>query len=234
MKNHILTALFLLGTSNLAFSADSFAPVESAPAYNWSGAYVGAQVGHAWSDSTVFFLPADSWNIEPNGIEGGLYLGFNEQLSSGLVLGLETEINANGGSGTAPYLKYGEVFMGDPDYWPGEVDLKWSGSTRVRVGYAIDRFMPFATAGVAYAGYDFTTYDAGEVYDKGDSHLVGWTVGAGAEYAINDNWRVRGSYMFTQYNKDTFHSYHPDGDLNVTYDFDMKKQDLKLGVSFNW
>ena len=63
---------------------------------------------------------------------------------------------------------------------------------RGRAGYAMDRTMPYVTAG--YAGG--TTHD-----DNGtsttDTYHNGWTAGAGVEMALTDNWtaKVEGLYV---------------------------------------
>ena len=229
----------LLGLGSAAFAADAVVDevVVVDTAYNWSGVYIGAQIGYAWGNSDINLTdqPEWTWDIDPDGIVGGGYAGYNYQFTNGLVLGVETELNANGGSGSGPAYENGEIAIGDPSYWPADVDLKWSGSTRARVGYAMDRWLPFVTAGVAYAGYDFRTHFEGSVYDEGDGTLAGWTIGGGAEYAITDNWRVRASYLYTDYGSDRFDAYYPNtDDFAYTRDIDLKTHTLAVGVSFNW
>lgn len=226
----------LLGSSGFAYAADAVVEdvVVVDSAYNWSGVYVGAQVGYAWGDGKVSYSPDDRWDTDPDGVVGGVYVGYNYQFSNNLVLGIESELNANGGSGTAPYLYFGEVYD-DPDYWRGELDLNWSGSTRVRLGYAMDRWLPFITGGVAYGDYDFKTHYEGSVYSEGDGSLLGWTIGGGVEYAINDNWRVRGSYLFTDYGSDSFDTYRPEsGGFDEANEIDLKTHTVNFGISYNW
>ena len=65
--------------------------------FNWSGAYVGAQLGYAWSDVDARdFSPAVipnsvRYGYDVDGFIGGGYLGFNWQ-TQGLVLGLEADV----------------------------------------------------------------------------------------------------------------------------------------------
>ncbi|QOF71834.1 porin family protein [Aminobacter sp. SR38] len=222
----------LLSTSLVATGTTVHAGEQSA--IDWSGVYVGAQIGYGWGDSKLSASnPNDTWEIDPGGANAGIYAGYNHQMSSGLVVGVETEINANGVKGDGRYL-YRDEPWGSADNWPAEVDLKWSGSTRLRFGYAMDRWMPFVTGGVAYAGYDVKTYDFGSIWDEGDGMLVGWTIGAGAEYAVTDNIRIRGAYLFTDYGSDSFDSHRPSGDFYDTYEIDLKTHAASLGVSFNW
>jgi len=88
------------------------------------------------------------------------------------------------------------------------VGQNWFGTTRLRLGYqAFDRLLVYATAGVAYAG--FTAENAG----TGDDGLgeftvttgarrttrIGWTAGAGAEYAIGGNVSFKTEYLYSEY-----------------------------------
>jgi outer membrane immunogenic protein len=59
----------------------------------------------------------------------------------------------------------------------------------------------YALGGVAFAGTtvdlraDFPTY----TYDTADNARVGWTVGGGLEYAIDNNWSIRAEYRYAQF-----------------------------------
>jgi len=73
--------------------------------------------------------------------------------------------------------------------------LDWFGSGRLRLGYAgIDRLLIYATGGFAYGGatlfsnflVPLPTFPASARVTK-----FGWTVGAGAEYALTHQWMVR-------------------------------------------
>jgi outer membrane immunogenic protein len=173
------------------------------------------------------------WEPGPDGITGGLYAGYNWQMSNGLVLGLETDFNANDGADEVTYIEnYFDTF---PGYWDGELRQQWSGSTRLRVGYAVDRMMGFVTGGVAYTGYEFSisTTEGYETPEHADGTLVGWTIGAGLEYAINDNWRVRGAYQFADYGNDIVRADYDSGGFDE-YDVELQTHTVTLGVSYNF
>jgi len=98
----LFAAACTIGLAQIA----SAAPLNS-PA-NWTGFYVGANVGHSWgrSHSTMPFTDATSGatlnsvsaNTDLNGLIGGAQAGYNWQTSN-WVLGLEADIQASAQSG---------------------------------------------------------------------------------------------------------------------------------------
>jgi outer membrane immunogenic protein len=86
-------------------------------------------------------------------------------------------------------------------------ELEWFGTVRARVGFVpVDRFLVYATGGLAYGSVDASATDTltlprlgrTEIWSGKDSDTkFGWTLGAGAEYAITDNLtaRLEGLYV---------------------------------------
>ena len=102
--------------SGSAFAADLGARTYTkapavAPISNWSGLYVGGNLGYGWGDGNtdVSFLPSPvEFRIDNNttlgarssGAIGGAQLGYNWQIGS-LVTGLEADIQGSGIKGSA-------------------------------------------------------------------------------------------------------------------------------------
>ncbi len=81
------------------------------------------------------------------------------------------------------------------------------GSVRGRVGVAWDRALFYATGGAAFAELQ-KTYSVGAppffgavgpFYLQNSQGRVGWTVGGGVEYALTNNWSVRGEYRYSDF-----------------------------------
>jgi len=95
------------------------------------------------------------------------------------------------------------------------------GTVRLRAGYAFDRFLVYGTGGLAYGGISnrngfgggfIANTGAGFVnpvsgaagpstafvggVSNGSSSRVGWTLGAGVEYAFWNNWSVKAEYLY--------------------------------------
>jgi len=80
---------------------------------------------------------------------------------------------------------------------------KWGGSVRGRLGYAVDRALFYATGGFAYVSNETSIPTTG-ITIGGDGTRLGWTVGAGLDYAITNNWFAGLEYRYTQYEAKTF------------------------------
>jgi outer membrane immunogenic protein len=176
MKKTILamTMVAMAAAAGTATAADlprSSTPYYSpapANAFNWSGAYVGGNVGYEWGKIT-------NSNISPSGIEGGLQGGYNWQ-SGQFVFGGETDIQITGADDTfAPYK------FANP----------WFGTLRGRAGYALNNILFYGTFGLAYGQVK------GQLngLDENKTH-VGWVGGLGMEVGITSNWSAKAEYLY--------------------------------------
>jgi outer membrane immunogenic protein len=80
-------------------------------------------------------------------------------------------------------------------------ESNWLITLRPRLGFAFDRFLVYATGGLALANQKFSQNitqlnlvftEAGSVSDT----KVGWTAGAGIEYAFDNSWSMKAEYLY--------------------------------------
>jgi outer membrane immunogenic protein len=173
-----------------------------AQSYNWTGFYLGGQVGAQWlnSDSSFSYpaLASGKKSFHDTSFMGGGQAGFNWQLAGvPLVLGVESDlIGAN-------HDKGGEIFRLGPDHLDGRSELDVQGSIRGRIGWAVDRVLFYAASGVAFGAGKVATSVArdgvGVTTFRKSETLVGWTVGGGIEYALpfSSHWSIRTEYRYT-------------------------------------
>jgi high affinity Mn2+ porin len=155
-------------------------------------------------------FPAAGFDLFPNGggqnagVTSGLQGGYNYQIGS-FVPGLETDINylENCRSGTfaAPpaYIR-----LGVSSYTLSSGCASYFGTLRARLGYAYDRALFFATAGIAFGGnrnrgsVTLNPVALSNYFPAGDSHSARtkYVFGAGVEYALTDHWFARAEYQF--------------------------------------
>jgi len=155
------------------------APVYVAPPYNWTGGYIGLYGGGGWGHSS-FSDPLATGNFNLSGGVIGGTLGYNYQMGQA-VLGVEGDVGWSNIRGSSPC-----------GLTSCETRNNWLGTARVRLGYAVDRFMPYVTGGAAFG--DVKTSVAG----FGDSHTTkaGWTAGGGVEAAIAGPWTAKVEYLY--------------------------------------
>ncbi|QEN90103.1 porin family protein [Labrys sp. KNU-23] len=204
MKKIVLAALFLVPMPALAadLAPAPVEPIVPVTPFSWTGFYVGAHIGYGWgrekddlSRSTP--VPADNFNV--NGVLGGLHAGYNEQFSNNIVVGLEGDIDLSSikGSHTVIDAQNGNSRL--------HMTNRWQGSVRARLGYAFDRILVYATGGVAFGDIRerWNLFD-GDVVGSSTKTKVGWTAGAGVEYAFTDNWIGRVEVRYTDFGKSRF------------------------------
>ena len=154
------------------------APAYIAPAaFNWSGPYVGLHLGYGFTGEFNDAIDGAS------GFVGGLQAGYNVQFDP-LVVGIEAEIS---------YTDLSETTAG-----PIKADLKWKGTLTPRIGFAMDRFMPYVKAGLAYG-----SVEAASSTGSDDAMLWGWTAGVGAEYAVTNQISIKAEYAYTDLGSET-------------------------------
>jgi outer membrane immunogenic protein len=207
------------------------APVFVPPPFTWTGFYVGVNAGGIWpsgSRSASLFAPAafafpvstffpGGLGSQSAGFLGGGQAGYNWQTGA-FVLGVETDFDGSTLSKSfnnvgTPFTAAGAL-TGDFLTVNGKTSLSWLGTTRGRVGFVVtpdNRLMIYATGGVAYGGGSshFSVFDSttGSLFTGSPSSTrVGWVAGAGVEYALTNNWTIRGEYLYADLGSSNFTS----------------------------
>jgi outer membrane immunogenic protein len=160
------------------------APAYSAPAYaNWTGLYVGLNAAYGFGTSN-WDVPAI--DTAPKGALVGLTVGYNFQ--TGIWLwGIEGDIDYS-------------LMKGSAGCFGGTCETKdtWLGTARARIGYAgWNNWLPYLTGGAAF-GDIRASAPAG---DASKTFNIGYTFGAGLEYALWSNWSVKGEYLYVDLGK---------------------------------
>lgn len=144
----------------------------AAPAYLWSGGYVGGYGEHKWGE----FDADPSQNAD--GFGGGVYGGYNWQ-SDNIVYGAEADLGYSGADFSSGTLSGEQGF---------------NGSLRARIGMDINPFMVYATGGVAATKAELSSTAGSD----SNTHF-GWTAGAGAEAFLTENITTRIEYRYSDY-----------------------------------
>jgi outer membrane immunogenic protein len=225
VRRFAIAMLLLFSAFSPTYAADMMAKTPSAaPAavINWTGFYVGGNAGGAWGTDRVTsalnapapFLAVDtaavssaaSPRLNPTGFTGGVQAGYNWQTGSWVwggeadfdYLGLKASNNATlpfpstlpGGAAGPPTAFFSTATSESAD---------WLLTLRQRAGWAIENWLFYVTGGLAVGHEKFNqsvALVAPTVATVGISPTrVGWTVGAGAEYALSQKWSVKAEYL---------------------------------------
>jgi outer membrane immunogenic protein len=149
-----------------------------APPYSWTGFYVGVNGGGGLGRSN--WDSAGGFNVS-GGVVGGT-VGYNYEYSH-VVIGAEGDIDWSG-------IKGSTTTLGCPTGCT--TANSWLSTVRGRAGYAFDRFLPYVTGGAAFGNVSAT---APGLAGNSTTNL-GWTVGAGLEFAIAGNWTAKAEYLY--------------------------------------
>ena len=204
-------ALAAVFAAHAAFAADlpsRKAPVTPPPLFSWTGFYVGYNSGFGGGvlDANVPLVSAAlaTYTTTSNRANGGVFggqVGYQIQFPNNVVLGLESDMQWSGITASSQTVNYASVGLPGYVYQNFHNRLDWFGTTRLRVGYAFGRLLPYVSGGVAYGE---TAANAEQVLfgggfgDGGSQVGAGWAVGAGLDYALSANLSARAEYIYVQ------------------------------------
>lgn len=191
-------------------------------AADWSGGYVGVNLGGAWGNSNVatkvganaWFVPtsisaidsAAHAKLSPSGFTGGGQIGFNHQIGR-WVVGLEADTGAlslskstSTGVVTYPCCTTTTFTVQQT------VKTTWVETIRPRVGWASKRWLVYATGGVARTDLKYTekfrqTYDYASETGSESVTKFGWTAGAGGEWKVGPHISLKAEYLHDDFGK---------------------------------
>jgi outer membrane immunogenic protein len=202
----------------------SFYKAPSALPFSWTGFYAGINGGYVWGRSS-WSDPAVGANSGSFNTSGGLVggqFGYNWQTGA-VVLGIETDADWMSVKGSNAGL--GGVCVADGG-GQCQTQQSWVGTTRARVGYAFDRWLPYVTGGVAYGNIQ-----AAQPFGTTTKTNVGWTAGGGLEYGIDRNWSARLEYLHIDLGTATFMgAASGTSTLAVTVTNDL----MRAGINYHW
>ena len=236
----VLVATGLLGVT-AAHAADLLrssppAPPMAAPAFTWSGFYSGVYAGYGFDDLSATVL---GFNVTPLPKPAGFFLGsafgYNWQFGA-FVFGLEADFSYGNIEDHVTIITLPAGTVGATS------NLDYFATGRARVGYAFNNLLIYGTGGVAWAHnnatVDVLTPAFGARFFDDQRHL-GWTVGGGLEYALNNRWSIKAEYLYLDLGNEAYTFAVgprvpvfnvPASDTNI----DLKLHTVKVGANFKF
>ncbi len=99
----LLLGISLAMFASTAYAADAIVEeIVATPGFTWTGGYIGGQVGYGWGDGHAEDSSGDYTDPDPDGFLGGVYIGYNQQLSNNVVIGGELDVAYADVEGSGP------------------------------------------------------------------------------------------------------------------------------------
>jgi outer membrane immunogenic protein len=245
-------AVFTLVLASPAFAADMAPLAPAAPfaqRFTWTGCYLGGHVGGGFARKDMtdpVQLAQDTFggattaitttSTNPTGAVVGGQIGCDYQFAQSWVVGIEGSASGSTmkGSKTVPLRD------SPPDSALVTARTDFLASVTGRLGYAMDNVLVYAKGGVAWAGdkYDvsgtFTNLAATSFLFQGPDTRVGWTAGAGLQWAFSRHWSASLEYDYYDFgNRSVLMTEQLTGAGTGVLDIKQTVQVVKLGLNFH-
>jgi len=267
----MLRPLFLATCFSALISANALAadmpPLKAPPVaayYDWTGFYVGGNggysVGRDPTSATIVQVGnntainnAETVIMSPAGWLGGFQLGYNWQAGH-MVVGIEGDWQWTGQRDRACLFSCLPADLGGgPFVLSEEQKLDWFATLRGRLGYTVDHWLWYVTAGAAFA-----RIESNHVYTNGAGTLnpqfpttlatsnaafnrAGLALGAGVETAIAGNWTAKLEYLYLDLGSvtDIFGAVNPPtlgpgAPVAITHTSDIRDHIIRAGLNYRF
>lgn len=190
-------AVYVICTSVIANAAEPGSSQPDTSAVDWTGASIGIVGGISALDGTTR-IPAysrDAFHADSTSGAIGAKAGYNQHFANDIVLGIEASMFA--------LFNEGHSTFGNEDW---HVNADWQGVMVGRIGYASGRFLPYLKGGVSFLHLKDLRYES-SIFPSSrplDRSYVGWTVGAGVDYAVDNNWVLGVDYAYSDFGSHNF------------------------------
>lgn len=250
-----------LSAADLPARVYTKAPVIVDPGYNWTGFYIGGNVGYSWgrsrddsslTNATGAFLFSSSDRSNLDGVVGGGQIGYNWQMQNWLW-GLEADIQGTGERGSRGFTcpigictpasgGFAAIAVPGPAVAVSlDQKLEWFGTVRGRIGVlATPKVLFYATGGLAYGEVGTSeTIGTGLLGFSNSDIKTGYTVGAGVEGVIGGNWTAKLEYLYVDLGRvsGSFATTIPalgGGVLTGNYNSRITDNILRVGVNYKF
>jgi outer membrane autotransporter protein len=155
----------------------------------WTGFYIGVNGGGAWDTTgghnTNCGTACTSAETTITGPLGGGQAGYNYQFGA-LVVGAEVDFSGSSLHGSYPAADGVDTLTSS---------VNFIGTATGKLGATIGGLLIYGKGGAAWTHTSHGDYNAPEAATfSTDFWQMGWTAGAGIEYALTPNWSIKVEY----------------------------------------
>jgi opacity protein-like surface antigen len=205
-------------------------PVRSAPAVaRFNGFYVGANVGGLSyradrSDLDGFLTDNSGWTATDTAFTAGAQIGYDWQFGA-KVLGVVADWNWTNARATT----VDNPNAATSGFIRSEMD--WFATLRTRSGVVVDNTLVYITGGLAAARIETAISETTGPFTL-DKTRWGWTGGAGAEFALWNNWSATAEVLYMQFRQKTFT--FQSGGAQFAFDNNDDAWVARVGLNYRW
>jgi outer membrane immunogenic protein len=161
------------------------------PVYDWTGFYVGLSGGATFGST--------KWESDPDVTEGRLQwssgliggtIGYNMQTLGAFVVSEEFDFS---------WRRFNLSVPAATCMPSCTLNSNWVSTARLRFGYSLDRFLPYATFGLSMS--DFNAAAAGAPFGPTNNVTFNWVAGVGVEFVIAGPWSAKLEYLFANHTR---------------------------------
>lgn len=244
----------------LALCAFGAAAPAAAQDTSWTGFYIGANAGGAWSDTstrtvgssgngTTVIPPGDIATISSlggsssndSGFAGGIEGGYNWQ-SDALFFGIETEygwfnIEQNKSNTFQSALAISPPITATINQ---TLSTDWVWTLRPRIGYASGPWLFYGTAGVAATKINLDVHYSDTQATPRTANMTandtktGWTAGVGAAYLFAPSWIIKGEWLYSDFGNIRASAATAGGYAQFTSEAEVKANLVRVGIDYKF
>ena len=225
------------------------------PVYNWTGCYLGAQLGGAWADNQTngqfagFVL---SENNSSASVLAGGQVGCDLQFARNWVIGAQADGAWTNLTASRALTGSQNLGGGNTLALTGNLNLKANvlATATARIGYAANfddiAGLFYLKGGAAFVNFETPNF-TGQLTATGaggsangavdfsapSSNRWGWTIGVGTEWAVAENWSIVGEWDYLDFGTQTLT--FTDATLGSTQiSVRQHINELKLGINYRF
>jgi outer membrane immunogenic protein len=249
-RSLLLAAACAIVSAQAASAADmpTKAPAYASPSYNWTGFYLGGQVGGGWANSTqtnitgtgAFLAGTVQQPISSSGVLGGVYGGYNYQVNRSFLVGIDADYSWADLTGSSTAAANTGAALSNAF----SIKVKSLATVTGRLGYIFNNnWMFFGKAGWAWSDWASSSVSTstvtGLVTSRGASspNRDGLILGTGLEWAFAEHWSAKLEYDYVHFNTVSYNSTDTSAGGAVT--FPARSQTsymnvVKLGAAYRF
>jgi outer membrane immunogenic protein len=215
-----------------ASKADRGRQLAAGEIYNWTGLYVGFNIGGVTGKvETNYTLGGKAPFVGLHGM-GGFQTGYNFQTGN-FVFGVESDLQLTAQSNS---WRFQATSGGAAATIDTKQNVPGFFMLRGRAGYAVDKWLFYGTGGLAYGEVESTVTMTGPGTAASTANFeksrAGWVAGLGVEAPIFSGWTAKFEYLYIDFGgiNESFVGNAPFGIVNVSTR--VRDHALRMGLNY--